>query len=76
MLEQTHQCKLTDLHSPKEVQAQFEVKLPGVEGQCTDKEQQRQDGLVAPDVEGPPTVEKTHTHTEVSNRADHKENNV
>lgn len=49
---------LPDLHSPKEVQAQFEVKLPGVEGQGADEEQQRQDGLIAPDVEGPPTVEE------------------
>lgn len=35
--------------------------MPGVEGQGTDKEQQRQDGLVAPDVEGPPTVGDTDT---------------
>lgn len=39
--------------------------MSGVEGQCTDKEQQRQDGLIAPDVEGPPTVEETDT--QVSN---------
>ena len=35
--------------------------MPGVEGQGTDIEQQRQDGLIATDVEGPATVEKTDT---------------
>lgn len=43
-----------------------------MEGQGTDKEQQRQDGLIAPDVEGPPTVEKTNT--QVSTGPDHTEN--
>ncbi|KAF3858205.1 hypothetical protein F7725_011406 [Dissostichus mawsoni] len=46
-----------EAYSRHKVQAQFEVKLSGVEGQGTDKEQQRQDGLIAPDVEGPPTPE-------------------
>lgn len=73
-LVQICQYTLPDLHSPKEVQAQLEVKLSGMEGQGTDKEQQRQYGLVAPDVERPPTVEETNT--EVSNRPDHKENNT
>lgn len=69
-----HRYTLPNLYSPKEVQAQLEVKLSGVEGQGTDKEQQRQDGLITPDVERPPTVEETNT--DVSNRPDHKENNT
>lgn len=43
-----------------------------MEGQGTDKEQQRQDGLIAPDVEGPPTVKETST--QVSTGLDHTEN--
>lgn len=42
-----------------------------MKSQGTDKEQQRQDGLVAPDVEGPPTVEKTNI--QVSTGLDHTE---
>lgn len=48
--------------------------MPGVEGQGTDKEQKRQDGLVAPDVKGPPTVDETNTEVSNKNR-NHKENN-
>lgn len=43
-----------------------------MEGQGADKEQQRQDGLVASDVEGPPTVGKNNTG--VSIKPDHTEN--
>lgn len=46
--------------------------MPGVEGQGADKEQQRQDGLKAPDVDGPPTVEEPNTQR--TNEADHTEN--
>lgn len=45
-----------------------------MEGQGADKEQQRQDGLKAPDVEGPPTVEETST--QVSTQLDHTENHT
>lgn len=45
--------------------------MPRVEGQGTDKEQQRQDGLIASDVEGPPTAEDTNT--QVSTGPDHTE---
>lgn len=42
-----------------------------MEGKGTDKEQQRQDGFIASDVEGPPTVEETNA--QVSTGPDHTE---